>query len=425
MKMRVGAFKITGNCLLLAVTLLIGTVCGIVLDRQVVATFVPLDNIPAAAEANFRLMAEAWNTIERSYTDRSAVKPVNLTYGAISGMVEALGDTGHSTFLTPDMVQSLEEFGHDHFKGIGAEVQMKEGHVVIVAPLDDSPAQKAGLHPGDIILKVDDQDIVNLSLEKVVAKIKGKEGTPVTLTILNPTAGHTRDVTIVRASIAIHNATWQRLPGTSAAHLRISAFSQGVAEDLKKALAEIEQANLDGIVLDLRNNSGGLLDEAIATASQFLNSGLVLQEKTAGKVTPVPVRAGGTATGIPMVVLVNKGTASGAEIVAGALQDAGRVKLVGETTFGTGTVLREFLLSDGSALLLAIEEWLTPKGHTIWHKGITPDVTVVLPPEVEPLYPRAVRGMTAAQLEASKDEQLKRALELLPPPMRVQAFLSP
>lgn len=425
MKKPDGLLKVLRNCLVLTLVLAAGMACGVLLDRQVVATFVPLDNIPSTAEQNFRLIAEAWNTISRSYADRSAIVPTKLTYGAISGMVESLGDTGHSSFLTPDMVRSLQDLSRDHFKGIGAEVQMKDGHVVIVAPMDHSPAQKAGLHPGDIILKVDSQDIANMSLEKVVARITGKEGTPVTLTILSPSSGQARDVTILRASIPIHNATWQRLPGTSAAQVRVSAFSQGVTEDLKKALLAIQgEKNIEGIILDLRNNSGGLLNEAISTASQFLNSGTVLQEKDAeGRIKPVPVEPGGLATAVPMVVLVNGGTASGAEIVAGALQDAGRARLVGETTFGTGTVLKEFLLSDGSALLLAIEQWLTPKGHTIWHKGIAPDVTVALTPDTELVNPRAGREMTAEQLRASKDAQLLRALEMLSPPGRTHASL--
>ena len=315
------------------------------------------------------------------------------------------------------MVQSLEEMGKDHFKGIGAEIQVKNGQIVVVAPLDDSPAQKAGLHAGDIIMKVDNQTVAELSLDKVVAKIKGKEGTTVTLTVMDPVTGNTRDLSIVRANIAIHNVTWLKLPGTSIAHLRISAFTQGVTEDLKKSIAEIKRAGAEGIVLDLRNNPGGLLDEAINTAGQFLDNGIIVQEKdSGGKVVPVKASAGGTATVIPMVVLINKGTASGAEILAGALQDNGRAKVVGETTFGTGTVLREFFLSDGSALLLAIEEWLTPKGNTIWHKGIVPDVAIALQPNVEPLHPRTERGMSADQLRSSKDEQLLHALEMMSSP---------
>ena len=220
--------------------------------------------------------------------------------------------------------------------------------------MDGSPAQKAGLRPSDIILKVDGESVAGLPLDQVVSRILGPAGTSVVLTIMDPDTGRTRDVTIVRAHIKIQNVTWQRLPGTTVAHVRIAAFSQGVTEDLRGALEDI-----------------------------------------------------------PLVVLINGGTASAAEIVAGALQDAQRATLVGETTFGTGTVLNEFRLSDGSALLLATEEWLTPGGRVIWHQGISPDKMVSLSSGVAPLLPEAEREMTAAQLQASEDAQLLQALELL------------
>ena len=376
--------------------------------------FKPSSRVPGNAKSDFRLMAEAWNTIEKFYVDRSAVKPVDMTYGAISGMVDSLGDTGHSTFMTPDMLKEEEQFTEGEYKGIGAEVKMKDGHVVVVTPLDGSPAQKAGLRPGDIILAVDGQDLTGLPLIQAVKRISGPAGTRVTLTVMDPPTGHTRTLTLVRASITVENVTWHRLPGLQAAHLRIAGFSDGVTKELSKELEAIKGDGLKGVVLDLRNDPGGLLDEAVDSASQFLKGGNVLLEKDAkGKVTPVPVRAGGIATEIALVVLVNGGTASAAEIVAGALQDAHRAELVGEKTFGTGTVLQEFHLSDGSALLLAVEEWLTPDGNTIWHKGITPNLVVSLPSGVTPLFPEEERGMTAAELKASKDEQLLEAVRIL------------
>ncbi|MCL5097300.1 MAG: S41 family peptidase [Candidatus Omnitrophica bacterium] len=394
---------------LLALCIVLGLSGGVMLDRILLMALVP-----SSAVSDFRLISEAWNIIERHYVDHAAAKPRTLTYGAISGMVDSLGDTGHSTFLTPEMVKQVNEFERGHYQGIGAEVQIKEGHVVIVAPIDGSPAQQAHLQPGDMILKVDDRDITGLPLSQVVARISGPPGTKVTLTILNPVTGKTRDVTLVRASIELDEITWQLLPGTQVVQLRIASFNEGVADNLKKALIEIKREMPIGLVLDLRNNPGGILNEAIATASQFLTNGNVLLEKNAkGKIKPIPVKIGAELPNLPMVVLVNGGSASAAEIVAGALQDAKRAPLVGETTFGTGTVLSEFPLSDGSALLLAIQEWLTPDGHTIWHKGITPNVTIALPPNVVPLYPEAERDMTAAQLEASKDDQLLRAINML------------
>jgi carboxyl-terminal processing protease len=388
--------------------------CAVSLGNWMLSALEADDRIPESAEPQFRLMAESWNTIQRVYVDRSALIPDHLAYGAISGMVDALGDTGHSRFLNPEMVKLEKRFNKGEFKGIGAELHVKDGHFVILAPLDNSPAQKAGLHPGDIIMKVNGRGISALSLDQVVERITGPVGTAVTLTILSPGTGRTRDVSIVRAVIHLHNVTWHQLPGTNSAHLRIAAFSEGVTRDLKKALKDIGQAPLKGIVLDLRNNPGGLLVEAIGTASQFLRQGNVLLEKDAkGRIKKVPVEPGGIATAVPMVVLINGGTASAAEIVSGALQDARRALLVGEKTFGTGTVLQEFSLSDGSALYLAVEEWLTPKGHVIWHKGIVPDQRVSLSPEAMPLMPSAEKGMTAEQLRASDDAQLLRALSLL------------
>jgi carboxyl-terminal processing protease len=198
------------------------------------------------------------------------------------------------------------------------------------------------------------------------------------------------------------------------AHIRITAFSQGVSNDLKQALTQAQQQGATGVILDLRNDPGGLLDEAVSTASQFLTSGDVMLEKDAqGQITHLGVKGGGVAPTIPMVVLINGGTASASEIVAGALQDAHRGTLIGETTFGTGTVLNQFGLSDGSALLLATQEWLTPNGRVIWHKGITPDVPVSLSSSARMLLPELERDMSAAQLNADADAQMQKALELL------------
>jgi len=366
---------------------------------------------------DFALMAEAWNLMDKEYVDRAALKPSELTYGAISGMVEALGDTEHSTFLTPEMVRNLKNSERGEFKGIGVEIQEKEGRPVVVAPFDGSPAQKAGVRAGDIIVKVFDEDITDWPLDKVVEKITGPTGTPVNLTIRDPHSGHTRRLTLVRADIKVREVTWQLLPGTTAAHLRLAGFDAGAARDLKKALAELRQKGAKGIILDLRNNPGGFLDEAVSVASQFLPSGNVLLVKDSkGRVKPLEAEKGAVCPDLPLVVLINSGSASAAEIVAGALRDNHRATLVGEKTFGTGTVLGQFRLSDGSALLLAIEEWLTPNGESFWHKGLQPQEIVPLPDEADPLLPSNERDMTAAQLQASQDKQLLRAVDLLRSP---------
>jgi carboxyl-terminal processing protease len=204
------------------------------------------------------------------------------------------------------------------------------------------------------------------------------------------------------------------LPGTKIAHVRIASFSNNVTSDLIKAIQEVKNQGAKGILLDLRNNPGGLLNEAIGVDSQFLKDGFVLETKDAqGNITKVPVQKGGTATDIPMVVLINQGSASAAEITAGALQDYGRAQLVGQKTFGTGTVLNQFRLPDGSAILLATELWLTPKGRQIWHQGVAPDVVVDLPADVLPSLPETERNMTQSDLTNTKDVQLKKGLDLL------------
>lgn len=391
-----------------------GFLGGILFDRQVLNEFIPPSNVTSNADSYFKLMAQAWNSIQSNYVDRSAVQPTELAYGAISGMVDSLGDTGHSRFLSPQMVQEENNQTKGEFDGIGIEIESKNGQIIIVSPLDGSPAQKAGLKAGEIISKVNGSDISGLPVDQVVQKILGIAGTQVQLTIQDPVTGVTRQVTLTRAHITIQNVTWQQIPGTSVADIRIAAFSQGVSADLEKALAQVQQDKLTGIILDLRDDPGGLLDEAIGVSSQFINSGDVLLEKDAkGNISHVPVRSQGLVTNLPMVVLINQGTASAAEIVAGSLQDAHRAALVGETTFGTGTVLNQFPLSDGSALLLATQEWLTPSGQTIWHKGITPLTVVQLPAETSPLTPGALKELNITELQSSGDTQLLQALNLL------------
>jgi carboxyl-terminal processing protease len=394
-----------------------GFLAGLLFACSWLGAYTPSDKISPHAEPHFRLMAEAWNTIERHFVERSTVKPMNLTYGAISGMVDALGDAEHSRFLTPEMVIQEKNYAQGKLEGIGAEVQKKNNQLVIVAPMDGSPAQRAGLKPGDVILKVNEEPISDLPLDMAVGRILGPAGSSVALTILDAKTKEMRIVTLIRSKIVLHNVTWQRLPGVSLAHIRIAGFSHGVTQDLKKVLRTVREEQFAGLILDLRNNPGGLLEEAIGTASQFLEGGdVVLIKDAQGNIGPVPVGPGGLATRIPMAVLINGGTASAPEIIAGALQDARRATLIGEKTFGTGTVLQSFPLSDGSALLLAVEEWLTPSGRTIWHKGIMPDLAVALPPDGKPIIPGVEKELTAADLQSGRDTQLLQAVQWLSSP---------
>jgi carboxyl-terminal processing protease len=385
----------------------LGTGTGIFIQRNTS----PALTVSKDSVTEFQLVEDAWNITRHNYVDSNATQPKTLAYGTIAGMIDSLGDTGHSTFLTPQELKQANDFEQGQLQGIGVEVQQKNGKIVVIAPLDGSPAQKAGLHSGDIILAVNGQIIT--SVLQAVGLILGPAGTPVTLTIQDP-SGATSEVTLVRAVINLVSVSWHQLPGSTIADLRISSFIKGTTNELDNALTAIKTQGSSGIILDLRDNPGGLLEEAVAVASRFLKSGDVLLEKDInGKITPVPVTQGTTVTDLPLVVLMNQGTASAAEVVAGALQSAGRAKLVGETTFGTGTVLNQFPLPDGSALILAVEEWLTPSGKTIWHVGLTPDQVVPLETGVTPLFPEEEQGLTISQLQASGDQQLLSAMSLL------------
>ena len=242
---------------------------GVLVDHFLIPPSIASASAPTQPDG-LDLVNQAYQVIQQHYVDRSAIDQTQLEYGAISGMVDALGDTGHSRFLTPEMVKEQNNFTRGAFEGIGAEVTTKDGHVVIVAPMDGSPALAAGVKPGDIIVKVDGNDMDGLSINEVISKVLGPAGTKVTITLQDPETGAIRDVTITRAKINLQNVTWSMLPGTTIAHLKISAFSNGVTRDLKSALKQIQSQAATGIILDLRNDPGGLLDEAIGVTSQFL-----------------------------------------------------------------------------------------------------------------------------------------------------------
>jgi carboxyl-terminal processing protease len=397
----------------LSAFLMAGFTGGVLVDRFLIPPTVASANASTQG-SNLNLLDQAYQIIQQHYVDRAATDQTKLEYGAISGMVDALGDTGHSRFLSPEMVKEENNFTRGAFEGIGAEVTTKDGQVVIVAPMDGSPAQTAGVKAGDIFVKVDGVDVSGMSINDVVSKVLGPAGTKVTITFQDPQTGELRDLTITRAKINLQNVTWNMIPGTTLAHVKISAFSSGVTKNLQTALAQVQTQGATGVVLDLRNDPGGLLDESIGVTSQFLGSGNVLLVKDAqGQEKALAVKPGGLAVTIPLVVLINQGTASAAEIVAGAIQDAQRAPLIGETTFGTGTVLNNFDLADGSEILLATQEWLTPNGRVIWHEGIAPDISVSMPTDVFAQTPSSEKSMTAAQLQNSQDTQLLKAIEML------------
>ena len=395
------------------ILLAVGFSGGVLFDRAIYQPKVAKVSVPTNAEGDFQLISQAWQTILDNYVDQGAIKEKTLAYGAISGMVEALGDTGHSRFMSPEMLKSENQQLAGSFEGIGATMEYKDNHAVVIAPFDGSPAQKAGVLPGDVILKVDGVDMTGLPLTDVISHIVGPAGTKVTITVQNPADNKVREMTITRAVIKLQIVTWVMVPGTTVAYLHIGSFSSGVTDSLKEALTAIKCQGATGLILDLRNNPGGLVPEAIGVASQFLKEGqVVFQEKDAqGKIKENPVQKGGLATDIPMVVLINQGSASASEIVSGALQDYARGELIGETTFGTGTVLNRFSLSDKSAMLLATEEWLTSKGRLIWHAGIVPDKKVTQALDVLPLGADVLRTMSAADVQTTKDAQFLQALQ--------------
>jgi carboxyl-terminal processing protease len=435
------------SCLLVVVYIL-GGVSGVAVDRVAIAAANALNKTPAnalsptqsnpsgsqsqatdvppsgtlapeASSLNVDLINEVWKNIQEGYVDRSAIKPTDLTYAAISGMVTALGDTGHTRFLTPSMVQQENNQIQGGFDGVGIEINYINNQVVVVAPIDGTPAMKAGIKPGEIFQKVDGVDVTSWTLDEVVSHVLGPAGTQVTLTLYDPATKKSIDYVLTRAHITITNVTWTMLPGTTLAYINIAQFANNVDKDLITYLKAAQEQHATGIVLDLRNDPGGLLDQAVAVTSQFKSQGLVMEEKDAkGNITPIPVERGGVATEIPVVILVNQGTASAAEIVTVALQDGKRATIVGQTTIGTGTVLEPIKLSDGSELLLATSEWLTPSGASFWHKGVAPDIEVALADGVYPLTAAAIKAMSADELKASQDAQLLKAIEILTTPAK-------
>ncbi|MGI5836134.1 MAG: S41 family peptidase [Chloroflexota bacterium] len=401
---------------ILALLIILGSsfTAGVVVERNGALPGSILREEPQGLAEQFTIFWEAWNIVERHFVDRSAVDAKEMTYGAIEGMLGALGDAGHTRFMTPEEAAFQSSDISGQFYGIGAELGEKDGYPIIVAPMDDSPAQKAGIKAGDILVEVEGQTVAGLSLDRVVRMVRGPEGTPVTLKVIHPGENSLTEITIIRGKITVHPVSWAMLPGTDIAHLRLSQFNANAGREIVAAIKELKAAGARALVLDVRSNSGGLLDQCIEVTSQFIPSGDVLIERNAeGNQKVHSVTSGGQATDMPLVVLVNRGTASAAEILAGAVQDNNRGQVVGETTFGTGTVLSSFRLSDGSAILLGTSEWLTPSGRQIWKKGIEPDITVTLSPDAEVVIPRMELEMTPEQLRAITDAQLLKAIELL------------
>lgn len=362
----------------------------------------------------FDVFWQAWDIVQDNFVDREALDPQAMTYGAIRGLVSALGDEGHTAFLTPEERERQQSDLSGTFSGIGAQLGIREQLPVIVAPFDGSPAAQAGVKAGDIIIQVDGNDVTTLPLNEIVALIRGPEGTDVTLSLLRPDENRSLEVTITRGEIKVPAASWAMVPGTQVALIRLSQFSANALTDIVASVNAAKEAGAEAMIVDVRNNPGGLLEQAVSVTSQFLADGDVLLEEDAqGRRRAYAVERGGVATDLPLVVLINPGSASSAEIFAGAVQDHGRGELVGETTFGTGTVLQPYILDDGSALLLGTRQWLTPNGRLIRKQGISPDHEVILPIEANLLTPEEIESLTGEDVAAAEDTQLLKALEIL------------
>jgi carboxyl-terminal processing protease len=376
--------------------------------------FTPYQYTPSGLESTFTPFWETWDIVQKHYVNPQAVKPDSMTEAAIEGMLASLGDYGHTTYLSRDELERLDNGLKGNLEGIGVRVSFPQRRLTVMYTVAGSPARTAGLRPGDVLLEADGKDITGMPPERIAVLLRGEAGTTVHLRVSRPGTSNPLAFDIVRAKIDVPDVAWSFLPGLPIAHLSIESFGVQSHTQLKSALEEIRKQGAKGMVVDLRLNQGGIKDRAVALTSEFLSEGNVFLERDAhGRETPNPVREGGSATDIPVCVLIDSGTASSAEIFAGALQDHGRGKLVGVRTFGTGTVLQRFDLTGGAAVLVAVSEWLTPKGRQIWHQGISPDVPVALPEGASFMMPEMESELTAELLAKCEDKQLLKAIEVL------------
>ena len=361
---------------------------------------------------SLRLYAEALDVVRDDYVDQEAVEPDKQTYAAIEGMLDSLGDDGHTRFLTPEGVESNREGLSGTYIGVGIRLEDKASEVVVASPIQGSPAAEAGVRSGDVVIAVNGKNVREEDTPEVVERIKGEAGTEVELTVRR--GDEERDFTLERTQIDSPVASWARIASSDVALVQLTSFSDDSAEELGKAFGEARDAGARRFVLDLRDNPGGRLDQAVEMTGTFLKPGSVvyIREEAGGKREKIKVEDGAEPTNAPLAVLVNGDTASSAEILAGALRDNGRAPVVGTTTYGTGTVLSEFTLSDGSALLLGVAQWLTPNGDFIRETGIDPDVKVELGEDEEPLTPSEVRDLPRGKVP-DRDSQLARALQEL------------
>lgn len=373
-------------------------VAGAVLGYGIRELF--LDDKPSdqAAEA-FGLYWEVWNRVEEKFYG-GIPGEANTTYGAIRGSLATLNDP-YTVFLEPEPAAKEKAQLEGQFGGIGAFVQQNEAGEIVLNPMRDQPAAQAGLQEGDVLLKVDGTEILpEMTVDDVVNLIRGEVGTTVLLTVRRDGSDAPLDITITRAIIETPSVTWQILENApSIGYIQLTSFTERSNDEMTMAFDELAEQGAELYILDLRHNGGGLLDAAIDVASQFLTDGIVVREDRQNEGERIyDVRSGGRALTQPLVVLVNGGTASASEIVAGALQDYDRATLIGEKTFGKGSVQLIYELSDQSRLHVTVAKWFTPNGNAIDGTGLIPDIELLV---------------TEEDRTNQRDPQLERAVDFL------------
>ncbi|MCJ7695208.1 MAG: S41 family peptidase [Anaerolineaceae bacterium] len=353
------------------------------------------ENAPEDLQALFSPFWEVWNIVHQDYVDQP-VDDVAMMRGAITGMLDALGDK-HTSYMDPKEFEQANTSLEGEYEGIGAWVDITGDYVEIISPMKGSPAEAAGLRPKDSVVAIDGEDMTGIPGELVLQKILGPKDTSVTLTILRE--AETFDVTITRAHIIVPTVEYEMLEG-NVAYISLSTFNEYSTPQLRAALTDLLSQKPVGLIFDLRYNGGGYLSTAIEIASEFIPKGIVMYEEYGdGSRDPFEAYGGGLAIEIPLVVLVNEGTASASEIVAGAIQDLGRGTLVGTVTYGKGTVQNWIILDDNQGgVRVTIARWLTPNGNQISEIGLTPEYIVEI---------------TDADYDNEIDPQLDKAIELL------------
>ena len=370
-----------------------------ILRQKTVPTISVQNQNPANQKIDFSLMWQVLDVIPQKYLDKSAIEGQKLLYGAISGMVRSLGDP-YTAFLDPKQNQAIKSELSGVYEGVGIQIGFnKDKRLVVIAPLSGSPAQADGLRPKDLILKIGDREAFDLTLPEAVDLIRGPAGTKVKLVLQHEGEDKPYKKEIGRAKITVKSVEveFRQKDSQKIAILKVSRFGDTTDSEWDDAVKRVKSENAGMIVVDMRNNPGGLLSSSVHLASDFTTGAVVKQEDSSGHVETISADHAGNFLKIPLVVLVNGGSASAAEIFAGAIQDHNRAKIVGEKTFGKGTVQEPVELPGGSGLHITIARWLTPNGHSIHGTGISPDVAVA----------------ASSEADSKTDPQLEKALEIL------------